>query len=263
MTAPWRRSAICPISSPTRSSTPWCGSTRAFSTSPRAASRTPPGSPRRTRASGGRSSRRTAWRSARPSARFGRRSITSTGWSRAGMRPPSKASSTASAASGMACGEDPRHARGAPAPSRRRPVKGRGTHELVVTIDGPAGAGKSATARALAQRLGYRLVDTGALYRALAWAVSASGVDPEDAERPRRGPRADPGRARGRPRARRWARRQRRDPDARDQPPHVAVDGAGAGAGEDDAAAARAGRRRRGDPGGTGYRHRGVAATPR
>ena len=75
---------------------------------------------------------------------------------------------------------DPRHARGAPAPRRRRPVKGRGTHELVVTIDGPAGAGKSATARALAQRLGYRLVDTGALYRALAWAVSASGVDPED-----------------------------------------------------------------------------------
>ena len=80
----------------------------------------------------------------------------------------------------MACGEDPRHARGAPAPRRRRTVKGRGTHELVVTIDGPAGAGKSATARALAQRLGYRLVDTGALYRALAWAVSASGVDPGD-----------------------------------------------------------------------------------
>lgn len=80
----------------------------------------------------------------------------------------------------MACGEDPRHARGAPAPRPRRAVKGRGTQELVVTIDGPAGAGKSATARALAQRLGYRLVDTGALYRALAWAVSASGVDPGD-----------------------------------------------------------------------------------
>jgi len=96
------------------------------------------------------------------------------------MRPPSKPSSTASAASGMACDEDPPHVRGAPAPRRRRPVKGRGTQELVVTIDGPAGAGKSATARALAQRLGYRLVDTGALYRALAWAVSASGVDPGD-----------------------------------------------------------------------------------
>jgi len=96
------------------------------------------------------------------------------------MCPASKPSSTASAAFGMACGEDPRHARGATAPRRRRAVKGRATQELVVTIDGPAGAGKSATARALAQRLGYRLVDTGALYRALAWAVSASGVDPED-----------------------------------------------------------------------------------
>ena len=92
------------------------------------------------------------------------------------MRPPSKVSSTASGAFGMACGEGPRHACGAPAPRRRRPVKGRGTHELVVTIDGPAGAGKSATARALAQRLGYRLVDTGALYRALAWAVSLLAV---------------------------------------------------------------------------------------
>jgi len=80
----------------------------------------------------------------------------------------------------MACDEDPPHVRGAPAPRRRRPVKGRGTQELVVTIDGPAGAGKSAMARALARRLGYRLVDTGALYRALAWAVSASGVDPGD-----------------------------------------------------------------------------------
>ena len=96
------------------------------------------------------------------------------------MRPASKPSSTASAAFGTACGEDPRLARGAPAPRRRCAVKERGTQELVVTIDGPAGAGKSATARALAERLGYRLVDTGALYRALAWAVNASGVDPGD-----------------------------------------------------------------------------------
>ena len=51
-----------------------------------------------------------------------------------------------------------------------------------MTIDGPAGAGKSSTARALAQRLGYRLVDTGALYRALAWAVRTSGVDAGDAD---------------------------------------------------------------------------------
>jgi cytidylate kinase len=55
-------------------------------------------------------------------------------------------------------------------------------HDLVITIDGPAGAGKSTAARALARRLGFRLVDTGALYRALAWAVRAAGVDPADAQ---------------------------------------------------------------------------------
>lgn len=50
----------------------------------------------------------------------------------------------------------------------------------VVTIDGPAGAGKSTTAREVARRLGFRLVDTGALYRALAWALAQAGVSPED-----------------------------------------------------------------------------------
>ena len=59
-------------------------------------------------------------------------------------------------------------------------MRGDVTHDLVVTIDGPAGAGKSVTARELARRLRFRLVDTGALYRALAWAVRASGVDPDD-----------------------------------------------------------------------------------
>jgi len=54
------------------------------------------------------------------------------------------------------------------------------TTELVITIDGPAGAGKSVTARELARRLGYRLVDTGGLYRALAWAVDHAGVDATD-----------------------------------------------------------------------------------
>ena len=122
-------------------------SIRASSTWPRAASRTPPGSPPRTRASGGRSSRRTARRSARRSPRFGRPSTTSTGSSRAGMRPRIEGELDRIRRVREACGEDPRHARGAPAPRRRRPVKGRGTHELVVTIDGPAGAGKSTTAR--------------------------------------------------------------------------------------------------------------------
>ena len=48
---------------------------------------------------------------------------------------------------------------------------------LLITIDGPAGAGKSTTARALASRLGYAYLDTGALYRAVAWAVHRKGID--------------------------------------------------------------------------------------
>jgi len=51
---------------------------------------------------------------------------------------------------------------------------------IVITIDGPAGAGKSVVAAALAKRLGFTLVDTGALYRGLAWAVRESGVPIED-----------------------------------------------------------------------------------
>jgi len=53
---------------------------------------------------------------------------------------------------------------------------------FVVTIDGPAGAGKSTTARAVAARLGFLYVDTGALYRALALKVQNCGIPPEDAE---------------------------------------------------------------------------------
>jgi len=50
----------------------------------------------------------------------------------------------------------------------------------VITIDGPAGAGKSTAARALARRLGYRLIDTGAMYRALAWSIARAGLAVED-----------------------------------------------------------------------------------
>jgi CMP/dCMP kinase len=50
----------------------------------------------------------------------------------------------------------------------------------VITIDGPAGAGKTTAARELARRLGYRLLDTGALYRAVAVSVAAAGVTPEN-----------------------------------------------------------------------------------
>ncbi len=52
---------------------------------------------------------------------------------------------------------------------------------LLITIDGPAGAGKSTTARALASRLGYAYLDTGALYRAVAWVVQRTGTDGSDA----------------------------------------------------------------------------------
>ncbi len=48
---------------------------------------------------------------------------------------------------------------------------------MIVTIDGPAGAGKSTIARALAQRLGFRFLDTGAMYRAVAWAAMNRGHD--------------------------------------------------------------------------------------
>jgi len=50
--------------------------------------------------------------------------------------------------------------------------------DTVVAIDGPAGSGKSTTARALAERLGLLYVDSGAMYRALTWAAAAAGVDP-------------------------------------------------------------------------------------
>lgn len=49
-----------------------------------------------------------------------------------------------------------------------------------MAIDGPAGAGKSTVAKAVAKRLGYRYMDTGAMYRAVAWKVMRRGADPDD-----------------------------------------------------------------------------------
>jgi cytidylate kinase len=53
---------------------------------------------------------------------------------------------------------------------------------MVVAIDGPAGAGKSTVARALAERLGFRYLDTGAMYRALTWLAMKRGLDLSDNE---------------------------------------------------------------------------------
>jgi cytidylate kinase len=53
---------------------------------------------------------------------------------------------------------------------------------MVVTIDGPAGSGKSTTASILAKRLGFRYIDTGAMYRGVTYAILKDGVDPDDGE---------------------------------------------------------------------------------
>jgi cytidylate kinase len=51
---------------------------------------------------------------------------------------------------------------------------------MIIAIDGPSGAGKGTVARGVAARLGYRHIDTGAMYRAVAWKALAEGVDLHD-----------------------------------------------------------------------------------
>ena len=50
---------------------------------------------------------------------------------------------------------------------------------MIVTLDGPAGSGKSTTARRVAERLGYRHLDSGAIYRALTFHLLERGIEPE------------------------------------------------------------------------------------
>lgn len=65
---------------------------------------------------------------------------------------------------------------GEPVPSSR---PGRPKPQTIA-LDGPAGAGKSTIGQLLAQRLGYRFVDTGAMYRAFTWLTIQKGLDPTD-----------------------------------------------------------------------------------
>lgn len=51
---------------------------------------------------------------------------------------------------------------------------------LIIAIDGPSGAGKGTIARAIASSLGYRHIDTGAMYRAVGWKTSADGISLDD-----------------------------------------------------------------------------------
>jgi CMP/dCMP kinase len=51
---------------------------------------------------------------------------------------------------------------------------------MIIAIDGPAGSGKSSTARAVARELGFRHLDSGAFYRALTWAAMQQGVPVDD-----------------------------------------------------------------------------------
>ena len=51
---------------------------------------------------------------------------------------------------------------------------------MIVTIDGPAGAGKSTVTRKLAQEIGFQYLDTGAMYRAVTWQAIQNGVDLDD-----------------------------------------------------------------------------------
>jgi len=56
------------------------------------------------------------------------------------------------------------------------------SNEMVIAIDGPAGAGKSTVGRAVAERLGLDYLDTGAMYRGVTFGVLRRGIDPSDTD---------------------------------------------------------------------------------
>ena len=54
---------------------------------------------------------------------------------------------------------------------------------MIIAIDGPAGSGKSTVARLIASRLNFKYIETGSMYRAVAWKAQQTGIDPQDTER--------------------------------------------------------------------------------
>ena len=63
------------------------------------------------------------------------------------------------------------------------PERRMASHPFVIAVDGPSGAGKSSASRALARRLGFEYIDTGAMYRAVAYLAAEQGIAPDDATR--------------------------------------------------------------------------------
>lgn len=57
---------------------------------------------------------------------------------------------------------------------------GKPNSRMIIAVDGPAGAGKSTVCKLLAAQLGYTYLDTGAMYRAMAWVAAAEGLNTAD-----------------------------------------------------------------------------------
>ena len=64
--------------------------------------------------------------------------------------------------------------------SSTAPTSGTPAAGTVVAIDGPSGSGKSSTSRGVASRLGYRYLDTGAMFRAMTWWMLRHDIDVHD-----------------------------------------------------------------------------------